>query len=162
MLDQLLDDEDFALDFDEARASDDPLVIRRILIDIARRQRKKDDLVKLRQAVTAEYDARIRYIEETIGHSRQAVQNYIERVNDGKPVSFPDVGTANVRKVGPAILVEDEKQFEEWAREMGYVREAVNVTAAKGAALKQALDTGEVVRGTVVEAPTTGLTVRFR
>lgn len=56
------------------------------------------------------YKAKIEALESHQSYLRRGIEAYIRLVNDGKKVSWPDVGTAYIKKRPSKIVVTDEKE----------------------------------------------------
>lgn len=55
------------------------------------------------------YKAKIEALESHKNYIRRGIEAYIRMVNDGKKVSWPDVGVAYLAKVPSKIVITDEK-----------------------------------------------------
>jgi hypothetical protein len=101
--------------------------------------------------VLADYDRRVEQI-------RESIRTWIERVNGGKAVKFPDAGGAHLRKQSARVRIADESAFAAWALEMGCIRP--DPASARKLAEQRFKETGELVHGTELEPETVVLTVR--
>lgn len=56
------------------------------------------------------YQAKIEALESHQAYVRRGIEAYIRMVNDGKKISWPDVGTAYISKTPTRIVIADEKE----------------------------------------------------
>lgn len=140
----------------EQQPLDDPMIARRLLIQLAILNRDRARTKATLAAVQGEYQRRIQAADEREAEIRRYLQNYVT-VNGS--VSFPDAGGASLSKRKAHLAVADEKAFEQWAIAHGHVREVLDKQSAKEEADKL-WETGELAPGLVLEQPDPSLTVR--
>ena len=161
MIDALYDEEYHDPDdIDQPAETFDLPVIRRFLIRLAQIDRERDEMSSTKAAIVARYDERDRELRAQAEKIRDTVRDWIERFHDGQKVSFPDVGTAFLRKTPEKIRVDDADLFRRWALAEGLTKSVLDETSAKKLALEHALQSGELVPGVALEPAGVGLTVK--
>jgi len=124
-----------------------PMSVRDVLLRIAALEERRAQLEALKRSIIDRYDHSIIQLDRQIQRFRQSVEAWIIDVNEGRSVSFPDVGTAYLQTVAEKVEVADRDAFEEWARGREILKQVVDVTRAKGEALSLLKTTGEIPPG---------------
>jgi hypothetical protein len=151
--------EELELELEDEAPLSDPLEARRALIILRQAERRIDELERTRDAVRRTYDDEIAKHEWRIEAEKRRLAGYVREHGNA---SFPDVGTAYLRKTKPAVKILDadtvkaeygelftktvesfdETDFKRWALEQiqtsGIVPEGVElVPASKTLALRK-------------------------
>ena len=148
---------------DLADGVDDPMLVRSLLIELQRGERKAALLRSTMASVQGTYQARIERIEEREREIRDSLEVYVER---NGPVSFPDVGGASVTNRKPSVRITEPEAFAAWLIKNGSAGQ-VSVdqkytfgTTAKKAAVAVLHQTGEAPQGTEIVPASTSLVIR--
>jgi hypothetical protein len=138
---------------------DNPLIVRDLLIERERLERKITLTKDTARMIAEGYAERVQKAEDRISEIRNMISLYVEQ---NGPVSFPDVGGAHLRTTRERVTIQDTAAFSEWAREKGEVfeRPVFDRPAAQEWALQMLHADGQLPDGCEYEAEGTGLTVR--
>lgn len=147
---------------DLADPVDDPMLVRNLLIELQRGERKAALLRSTMASILGTYQARIDRIEERERAIRESLEIYVER---NGPVSFPDVGGVTVAHRKPSVKIVEPEAFAAWLIKRGQSGQ-VSVdqkytfgTTAKKSAVA-AIREGEVAPGCEVVPASTNLVIR--
>lgn len=143
MLHELQDEPTGLEEVDATFAPTDELSVRGILIRLEQLGRDAEKVKGRRDAVAASYDDQLARIEEQRAWLRSSLQVWLERGGEAK---FPDVGTAYLAKGKPKVQVVDRDAFRAATGDV-FVKLTWDETWAKGYALEQALEQGEILPG---------------
>jgi hypothetical protein len=93
----------------ERLAAGDEYAVRDALIELAATKAERERVAAALAYIADRYSARVHALKTREDELRASVQTYLERFNDGKGVSFPDVGTAylTTRNKGGKVKVTD-------------------------------------------------------
>jgi hypothetical protein len=124
-----------------------PMRVRDVLLRIAALEERRAQLEALKRSIIDRYDHSITQLDRQIQRFRQSVEAWILQANEGRSVSFPDVGTAYLQTVAEKVEVADREAFERWAQSRRILREVVDLPRAKEEALRLLKATGEIAPG---------------
>lgn len=151
------------LQYAHAAADTDPsdldkLGVRDLLIAIQAAEDELAELEELKQQIVGRYESTENRLKQRIEQMRGSVMVWIERMNEGEKVSFPDAGTAFIQTRPPNVRIVNDDMFEEWARMRGHV--GVMTSIALGEARRLHKEGAELPPGTDLSEATSSLSIR--
>lgn len=111
-----------------AHDANDP---RWMLLKLHKASEEAARLKRVLAEITIAYERRISSLEEREAEARDALCGWIVHENDGKAISFPDVGRAHLRSVAASVKVTDREMAEHVALELGMVKQVPDMQGAK-------------------------------
>lgn len=148
--------EDEPVDLDQAQAAD-PMIARRLLIELAIVDRARSRTRATLEAVRASYEERLRAHAERERLVRGWLANYVAANGS---VGFPDAGSCHLTQRNPQLVVTDTAAFEAWALHEQHTKIVVDLTAARKHAESLFAAEGELVTGCEISDPPPSLVVR--
>ena len=160
--DLILDAHDDDEPVDLADGVDDPMLVRGLLIELQRNERKAALLRSTMASIQGTYQARIDRLAERERDIRESLEIYVER---NGPVSFPDVGGINLQTRGASVRIVEQEAFAAWLIKNGQAGQVsvdqkytFGPTAKKSAVA--AIRQGEVAPGCEPVEPSQSLVIR--
>lgn len=95
------------------------LAVRDLLARAQAAYAERDRLKALKAEIAQRYDERIASLEAQASAYRQSIEAYLVRWNEGRAVSFPDVGTAYLTTRHAKITLTNAEAFEAWLETAG-------------------------------------------